>query len=139
MVALVAGGAISVDFISYIINVPKLIVFIEIAVSGVCVTIAVWCIACTSCSIVGVFIDYSIISAATSVVIGLTSFIFGILGPLTSITTWLGACINRGSLQLCFERYCFLAQAAVGLERAFFLLDFVELVHLLASVMSVAQ
>jgi hypothetical protein len=41
VVALVAGSAISVDIISYIINVPKLVVFIEIPVSGVCVTIAV--------------------------------------------------------------------------------------------------
>jgi NCAIR mutase (PurE)-related protein len=89
VVALVAGGIISKDFISYIINELKPIVFIEIAISSACITIAILCIACALCSIVDFFVDSSVVSVAISVVISLT------LGSLASITTWLGACINR--------------------------------------------
>jgi hypothetical protein len=41
VVVLVARCAISVDFISYNINVPKPVVFIKMPISGVCITIAV--------------------------------------------------------------------------------------------------
>jgi hypothetical protein len=41
VVALVAGSNIRVNFISYIVNMPKPVVFIEIAVIGICVTVAV--------------------------------------------------------------------------------------------------
>jgi hypothetical protein len=76
-----------VNIFSDIVNVLKPVVFIEIAVSGTCITIAVRCIACTFFSTVGFFVNSPVISVATSVVNGLTCFIISTFGPLASITT----------------------------------------------------
>jgi hypothetical protein len=83
------------DFINHKVNVPELVVFIKIAVSSICVTTSVWCIACAFCSIVDIFDDSPVSFVTTGVVIGLASFIHGTFSPLASIITWLGACINR--------------------------------------------